>query len=117
VRAQLAWDLVDHCRGEISGTDLQVLYVILGAGDYDAAIVAALNALYLRKAFYPGRLHPQLTEWVTVNALEPRHLATPAITALKAAANESAQVGPTRGTESRSDIQRGGPRGALRQFS
>jgi hypothetical protein len=82
-KSELAWELVDQCRPKMRGPELQALFVTLGAGEYDDAIVTALNALHRRKLDFPKELRVHLAEWLNLNPLESRHHATPAMVVLR----------------------------------
>ncbi|PRC41328.1 hypothetical protein C6A85_000000116205 [Mycobacterium sp. ITM-2017-0098] len=57
----VAWDLVDHCRGALSGDDLTAAYVRLGVGEYSEAIEIALrSALPPNGAPLPMQWHERL---------------------------------------------------------
>lgn len=98
-KCDLAWELVDHCRSRMRGPQLQNLFVALGAGEYDDAIVTALNALHRRQLDFPRKLRLHLTEWLRANPLEPRHRALPALMVLHELAKVQAGTADSDGQQ------------------
>ena len=66
-KACLAWGLADLCRALMQRPERSALFVTLGAGDYDDAIVAAIWRVNRRRMAIPKAIAAQLKEWIDTN--------------------------------------------------
>lgn len=67
IDADLAWDVVEHCRPTMRDNEIKLIFVALGAGDYFHAISASARAAGRRGLPLPPDLRTRLSNWLNLN--------------------------------------------------
>lgn len=60
----LAWDVVDAARGNFTASELTMVFVSLGVGEYESVIETVLERLARDRHRLPGHLTGPLKTWV-----------------------------------------------------
>jgi hypothetical protein len=70
IKSELAWSLVDYCRPALSRAERDLVFVTLGAGDYDDVIDAALRAIDRSSLMVPEELQERVAAWMSYNPID-----------------------------------------------